>query len=178
MVKLRRSLFVRNGGVLLEAQQPIQKTLSVFTAEDLKKATNNYDEVNVLSREHQLGITYKGILPGVNCSATIQLCHAFDECKIEVLITRLVALSQISHRNVVKLLGCCLETQIPLMVHEFITCKTLLDHINDDCLSWDIRLRIAADTAGALTYLHRNLQSSMEASTAPAYSWTMVIPSK
>ncbi|KAL8481912.1 hypothetical protein ACS0TY_027616 [Phlomoides rotata] len=158
VVKLRRNLFVRNGGELLQVMQSIQKTLSVFTAEDLKRATNNYDENKVLHREQNLGSTYKGILPGVNRIVTVKFCHAFDRCSIEVLISKLITLSQINHKNVVKLLGCCLETQIPLLVYEFITVKTLFDYMIDDCLasslSWDIRLRIAAETAGAIAYMH------------------------
>lgn len=159
VVKLRRNLFIRNGGKLLEAMQSNQKTLSIFTAEDLKKATNNYDENNVLGQEQHFGITYKGILHEVSQIVTIKSCHAsFDQCHIEVLIRKLVSLSQFGHRNVVKLLGCCLETQIPLVVYEFISVKSLLDYITDDnlarSLSWDIRLRIAADTAEALASMH------------------------
>ncbi|XP_057795628.1 wall-associated receptor kinase 3-like isoform X2 [Salvia miltiorrhiza] len=49
-----------------------------------------------------------------------------------------------------KLLGCCLETQIPLLVYEFVPYKTLLDHINAECLarslSWDIRCRYCWST--------------------------------
>ncbi|KAH6759167.1 hypothetical protein C2S51_019402 [Perilla frutescens var. frutescens] len=155
LLNLRRNLFVRNGGELL------QKTVSIFTAEDLNKAIHNYDENNVLSQEHyHLGITYRGMLHDVlNQTVTIKFCHGFERCNnIEVLIRKLVSLSQISHRNVVKLLGCCLERRVPLVVYEFFTAKTLLDYLTDDylarSLSWDIRLRIAADAAGALAHMH------------------------
>lgn len=58
----------------------------------------------------------------------------------------------------VRLLGCCLETQVPMLVSEFIENGTLHHHLHKDNLTgsmpWENRLRIAADTAGALAFLH------------------------
>ena len=63
------------------------------------------------------------------------------------------------NRNVVKLLGCCLEKEVSLLVYEFITNETLSNHIHDKgllfSLSWDQKqLKIVADTARALAYLY------------------------
>ncbi|XP_024199939.1 wall-associated receptor kinase 5-like [Rosa chinensis] len=61
-------------------------------------------------------------------------------------------------KNVVKLLGCCFETEVPLLVYEYITHGTLFEHIfnkgKGSPLSWELRLKIASETAGALAYLH------------------------
>ena len=78
-----------------------------------------------------------------------------DENQIEQFINELVALSQINHRNVVKLLGCCLENPIPLLVYEFIPNGTLFEYIhNENKVSWEIRLRIATESVKALSYLY------------------------
>ncbi|PIN24427.1 Serine/threonine protein kinase [Handroanthus impetiginosus] len=154
VVKIRQNLFERNGGLILENMLSGLRTFQVLTAEDLKRATNNYDEDQILQREN-FGIIYKGILSNqANQIVTIKKFDALDVYKIEVLVSKLVTLSQINHRNIVNLIGCCLETQVPLLVYEFISINTLYDHIHDGDLSWDIRLNIAAETAGALAYMH------------------------
>ncbi|PIN12637.1 Serine/threonine protein kinase [Handroanthus impetiginosus] len=159
VIKLRQNLFKRNGGLILGNMLPGQKTLQIFTAEDLKRATNNYNENQILHMEQHFGTIYKGILPNqVNGMVTIKKFDALDECNPEVFIRKLVTLSQINHRNLVKLIGCCLETPVPLLVYEFISDRTLYDCIYDNVLSWDVRLKIAAETARALAYVHYGVE--------------------
>ncbi|MFS8018870.1 putative protein kinase RLK-Pelle-WAK family [Helianthus anomalus] len=80
------------------------------------------------------------------------------ESQIEHFINEVVILSQVNHRNVVKLLGCCLETDVPLLVSELIPNGTLSDRLhnqtNEFPISLNMRLQIATEVAGALAYLH------------------------
>ncbi|KAJ8762748.1 hypothetical protein K2173_017563 [Erythroxylum novogranatense] len=68
------------------------------------------------------------------------------------------------HRNVLKFLGCCLDANYPLLVFETAQNKTLADRIYDRAyaqfqpMPWKTRLKIAADIAHAVVYLHTAFQ--------------------
>ncbi|GLJ24241.1 hypothetical protein SUGI_0462250 [Cryptomeria japonica] len=71
-------------------------------------------------------------------------------------LNEITILSQINHRNIMKLLGCCIQTKFPLLASEFVPNGTLFEHLHskERFLSWASRLQIAIETAEALTYLH------------------------
>nr|DAD29493.1 TPA_asm: hypothetical protein HUJ06_030961 [Nelumbo nucifera] len=156
----REKFFQQNGGLLLRQQlssyDASVEVAKIFAEEELKRATNNYDESRILGRGGY-GTVYKGILPN-NKIVAIKRSQIVDESQVEQFINEVVILSQINHKNVVKLLGCCLESEVPLLVYEFITNGTLSHHIHDEghqsSISWDNRLRIATETASALAYMH------------------------
>ncbi|KAK9291472.1 hypothetical protein L1049_019420 [Liquidambar formosana] len=152
-------LFKQNGGLLLQERFSSYghgEKAKIFTAEELQRATDNYNQNRFLG-QGGYGTVYKGMLPDGSIVA-VKRSKAIDKNRIEQFINEVVILSQINHRNVVKLLGCCLETELPLLVYEFISNGTLSYHIHqqDDelSLSWEDRLRIASEVAGALAYMH------------------------
>ncbi|GLJ24091.1 hypothetical protein SUGI_0459410 [Cryptomeria japonica] len=71
-------------------------------------------------------------------------------------LNEVTILSQINHRNIVKLLGCCIQTKFPMLVSEFVPNGTLFEylHSKEGCFSWASRLQIAIETGEALAYLH------------------------
>ncbi|XP_004292832.1 PREDICTED: uncharacterized protein LOC101296545 [Fragaria vesca subsp. vesca] len=164
MMKLKERFFRQNGGLLLQQQLSVRQggatttnqTAKIFSAEELENATNNYHETRIVGKGGY-GTVYKGILSDETVVA-IKKSKVVDQSQIEQFINEVLVLSQINHRNVVKLLGCCFETEVPLLVYEFVTNGTLFDYIHNKskaCIfAWETRLRIAAEAAGVLSYLH------------------------
>ncbi|GMN36313.1 hypothetical protein TIFTF001_005917 [Ficus carica] len=69
-----------------------------------------------------------------------------------------------NHKNVLKLLGCCLEIELPLLISEFPTMGNLSNHIykpKDDQLPWEHKLRIISGMANAVAYLHHCLSKTI-----------------
>uniref|UniRef100_A0A453PXA3 Protein kinase domain-containing protein n=1 Tax=Aegilops tauschii subsp. strangulata TaxID=200361 RepID=A0A453PXA3_AEGTS len=95
---------------------------------DLEKATNNFDRTREAGGGGH-GVVYKGILDLQ--VVAIKKSKIIVQREIDDFINEVAILSQINHRNVVKLIRCC-----PIS------------------MSWDDRIRIALEVSRALSYLH------------------------
>lgn len=159
-IKLKEKFFKRNGGLVLQQQLTSSDgsidRCKLFTTKELDKATDHFNVNRILGQGGQ-GTVYKGMLADGRIVA-VKKSKIVHEGKLEEFINEVVILSQINHRNVVKLLGCCLETEVPLLVYEFISNGTLFQYLHDQNeefpLTWEMRLRIATEVAGSLSYLH------------------------
>ncbi|CAN1251690.1 Wall-associated receptor kinase 2 [Linum perenne] len=148
--------FLQNGGMLLQHQR-----VRIFKESELSKATNNYDSDHFLG-EGGFGHVYKGILSDDNNTpvAIKKPKGSMDKAQSinQEFQHEIAVVSQVNHINVVKVVGLCLETKLPILVYEFIANGTLFDHIHKQrsrvMSTWPQRLRIATEIAQALDYLH------------------------
>ncbi|KAK1679945.1 hypothetical protein QYE76_040793 [Lolium multiflorum] len=126
----------------------------------LRAATNNFDESNKLG-EGGFGIVYKGILPGDEEIAVKRLSQSSRQ-GIEELKNELVLVAKLQHKNLVRLVGVCLEEHEKLLVYEYMPNKSLdtilFDPDRSSQLDWGSRFRIVNGIARGLQYLHEDSQ--------------------
>ncbi|KAM3195612.1 hypothetical protein ACQJBY_071642 [Aegilops geniculata] len=161
LAKEKDKFFDQNGGQILYRQIMSKQvdTLKIFTQEDLKKATNDFDKSRELGRGGH-GTVYKGILKDDRVVA-VKRSKIMNMAETDEFVQEIIILSQTNHRNVVRLLGCCLEVEVPILVYEFIPNGTLFEFIHRSYgsppPSLDTRLRVAQESAEALAYLHLSM---------------------
>ncbi|PRQ32527.1 putative protein kinase RLK-Pelle-WAK family [Rosa chinensis] len=163
--KIRKEKFFKqNGGLVLEQQlssgdQANVEKIKLFNSRELEKATDHFSIDRILGQGGQ-GTVYKGMLMGGQIVAIkkSKMVNGGDR-EVRQFINEIVILSQINHRNVVKLLGCCLETEIPLLVYEFLPNGTLSQYIHDQDdefpLTWGTRA-----IATSIPIYHRDIKST------------------
>ncbi|GFP89948.1 g-type lectin s-receptor-like serine/threonine-protein kinase at4g27290 [Phtheirospermum japonicum] len=132
--------------------------LPLFDLSTLTKATDNFSTNNKLG-EGGYGPVYKGFLEDGQEIAVKRLSttshQGVDEFKNEVICT-----AKLQHRNLVKLLGCCIQGEDYMLVYEYLTNKSLnlilFDPMKSMLLDWPRRLNIINGIARGLMYLHQD----------------------
>ncbi|PRQ58870.1 putative transferase, protein kinase RLK-Pelle-WAK family [Rosa chinensis] len=156
--KLKQKYFSHKEGILLQHQLAnheayAERRMKIFAFNELQKATNNFDPHKKIG-QGVLGSVYRGILP----DKTVVAIKKLKVVNAARIVNEVIALSQINHRNVVRLLGCCLQTRKPLLVYEYFSnIGTLYNHTygrESSPFSLQLRMKIAAEIAAALAYLH------------------------
>ncbi|THU54066.1 hypothetical protein C4D60_Mb10t21110 [Musa balbisiana] len=156
--KVKERYFKDHGGWLLleEIKGKQGVAFKIFTNQELERATNRFDDNRVLGRGGY-GTVYKGVLEDKQIVA-VKKPKMINESNKNEFGKEMFILSQINHKNIVKLLGCCLEVEVPMLVYEFVPNGTLFhlihEHNRTSPIRLGTRLRIAYESADALAYLH------------------------
>lgn len=162
MLRAKQRFFEQNGGLLLQQQlgslAASGVAFKIFSEEEVSKATDGFAEARVLGRGGH-GVVYRGSLAD-GSTVAVKRSRVVEEKQLREFSREMLILSQINHRNVVKLLGCCLEVQVPMLVYEYVPNGSLHRYIHGggagagEGLSPADRLRVAAESADALAYMH------------------------
>ncbi|XP_072951335.1 cysteine-rich receptor-like protein kinase 6 [Typha angustifolia] len=126
----------------------------------LRVATANFAEFNKLG-EGGFGAVYKGFLPDGQEIAVKRLSRHSGQGLGE-LKNELILVAKLQHKNLVRLLGVCVEEQEKLLVYEFVPNRSLDTILFDDerrsQLDWGKRYKIINGVARGLLYLHEDSQ--------------------
>ncbi|KAG8063930.1 hypothetical protein GUJ93_ZPchr0004g39719 [Zizania palustris] len=158
LLRQNDEFFQQNGGELLLQMMRAQGNVgfTIYDRDEIEAATDNFSKMNIIGEGGQ-GTVYRAVLDGV--VVAIKMCKEIDESRRKDFVQELVILCRVSHPNVVKLLGCCLQFEAPMLVYEFVRNKTLqelldLQRSRRFHATLGTRLRIAAESAFALAHIH------------------------
>ncbi|KAL2571184.1 hypothetical protein GLYMA_18G294400v4 [Glycine max] len=145
-----KSVLKENFGNESATLEPLQFNLSI-----LKAATNNFSDENRIGKGG-FGEVYKGILHDGRQIAIKKLSKSSmqgsNEFKNEVLV-----IAKLQHRNLVTLIGFCLEEQNKILIYKYVPNKSLDYFLFDSQrpkLSWFQRYNIIGGIAQGILYLH------------------------
>ncbi|KAG5140359.1 hypothetical protein JHK84_034127 [Glycine max] len=132
--------------------------LPVFSLSVLANVTENFSTKNKLG-EGGFGPVYKGTMIDGKVLAVKRLSkksgQGLEEFKNEVTL-----ISKLQHRNLVKLLGCCIEGEEKMLIYEYMPNHSLdyfvFDETKRKLLDWHKRFNVITGIARGLLYLHQD----------------------
>ncbi|KAG4161477.1 hypothetical protein ERO13_D01G057500v2 [Gossypium hirsutum] len=126
--------------------------LQLFSFASVSAATDNFSVANKLG-EGGFGPVHKGVLLKGHEIAVKRLSRrsgqGWEELKNEAIV-----IAKLQHKNLVRLLGCCLERDETILIYEYMRNKSL-DFFPLWVLDWETRVRITEGIAQGLLYLHQ-----------------------
>ncbi|KAF8015453.1 hypothetical protein BT93_H1076 [Corymbia citriodora subsp. variegata] len=129
-----------------------------FGYKEIERATNGFAAENFLA-EGGFGTVYRGVLPDGQVVAVKQ--HKFVSARgASEFCSEIEVLSSAQHKNLVMLVGYCIETEW-LLIYEFACNGSLDKHLYgkeelSEVLSWPNRVKVAIGAARGLRYLHED----------------------
>ncbi|KAK9705178.1 hypothetical protein RND81_07G038800 [Saponaria officinalis] len=130
----------------------------LFSYSELKEATDSFDPSKELG-DGGFGTVYYGKLKDGR-EVAVKRLYEKNYKRVEQFMNEVQLLTCLRHQNLVSLYGCTSHhSRELLLVYEYVTNGTVADHLygekaKDGSLSWSVRLKIATETASALSYLH------------------------
>ncbi|XP_019151397.1 PREDICTED: receptor-like serine/threonine-protein kinase ALE2 isoform X5 [Ipomoea nil] len=130
-----------------------------FSSTDIERATDNFNESRILG-EGGFGRVYSGVV-GDGTEVAVKILKRDDHQGGREFLAEVEMLSRLHHRNLVKLIGICLEERSRCLVYELIPNGSVESHLHgvdkeNGPLDWNARVKIALGAARGLAYLHED----------------------
>ncbi|KAL0308039.1 UNVERIFIED_CONTAM: G-type lectin S-receptor-like serine/threonine-protein kinase [Sesamum calycinum] len=154
-----QDIYIRMASSESAAERKIEDLeLPLFKLSMITAATNNFSSGNMIG-EGGFGPVYKGNLSAQQEIAVKRLSktstQGLEEFKNEVIL-----IAKLQHRNLVRLLGCCIEGDERLLIYEYMQNGSLdyfvFDESRRKLLTWPERFNIIMGIARGLLYLHHD----------------------
>ncbi|XP_024984699.1 G-type lectin S-receptor-like serine/threonine-protein kinase At4g27290 isoform X6 [Cynara cardunculus var. scolymus] len=132
--------------------------LNFISLSEIIKATNNFSIDNKLG-EGGFGPVYKGVLESGQEIAVKKL-SATSEQGYGEFYNEVVCAARLQHRNLVKLIGYCMDEDERILIYEYLPNKSLdlylFDETKSSMLEWPLRFHIIHGIAKGILYLHQD----------------------
>ncbi|KAL5990292.1 Receptor-like serine/threonine-protein kinase ale2 [Asimina triloba] len=134
-------------------------SVKTFSLVELEKATDKFSSTKILG-EGGFGRVYHGHLED-RSEVAVKLLTREDQNGDREFIAEVEMLSRLHHRNLVKLIGICIEERTRCLVYELVRNGSVESHLHGldkerGPLDWDARMKIALGAARGLAYLHED----------------------
>ncbi|XP_030461687.1 probable receptor-like protein kinase At5g18500 [Syzygium oleosum] len=132
-----------------------------FTLRDLELATSRFSKENVLG-EGGYGVVYRGRLINGTPVAVKKILNNVGQAEKEFRV-EVEAIGHVRHKNLVRLLGYCVEGTHRVLVYEYVNNGNLEQWLHgamrqQGYLTWEARIKVLLGTAKALAYLHEAIE--------------------
>ncbi|CAF1933646.1 hypothetical protein HID58_067960 [Brassica napus] len=132
-----------------------------FTLRDLQLATNHFSKENIIG-DGGYGVVYHGTLTNKTPVAVKKLLNNPGQVDKDFRV-EVEAIGHVRHKNLVRLLGYCVEGTHRMLVYEYMNNGNLEQWLHGDMshqghLTWEARIKVLVGTAKALAYLHEAIE--------------------
>ncbi|XP_019169083.1 PREDICTED: G-type lectin S-receptor-like serine/threonine-protein kinase B120 isoform X1 [Ipomoea nil] len=142
----------------VEGKAGASSDLVFFSFSSIAAATDSFSLANKLG-QGGFGHVYKGVLPCGQEIAVKRLSRRSGQ-GVQEFTNELTVIAKLQHRNLVRLLGCCIEGDEKMLLYEYMPNKSLDSFVFDPAkrseLNWRKRFHIIEEIARGLLYLHRD----------------------
>nr|GMD94105.1 probable leucine-rich repeat receptor-like protein kinase At1g35710 [Ipomoea batatas] len=131
--------------------------------EDIIEATGNFDSIYCIGEGGHARV-YRAELSSGQIVAIKRFNNAIgqgdERCELKSFSNEVRTLTEVRHRNVVKLYGFCASERNSFLIYEYLECGSLAHILNDSEkameLGWMKRINVVKAVAKALSYIHHD----------------------